>query len=151
MIRHALICAALAGFAAVAHADESRYCEIAIDFSLNGKLVASPSAIVTYGEDADVTVGDPAEHAWRFHILAEAPTVVRRVNAIPVSIEVYEIAEGKEFARASPHLKLAPGQRADFDTTFGNGDGRKVHLALAAKPKSEAEIEALKRSDNGAQ
>ncbi|HET7923780.1 MAG TPA: hypothetical protein VFL30_02725, partial [Rhodanobacteraceae bacterium] len=60
-----------------AHADPppAHYCEVAIDFSIDGKHIAAPSALVAFGEEAEVTLGEPAEHAWRFRILASAPTV----------------------------------------------------------------------------
>jgi hypothetical protein len=69
---------------------------------------------------------------------------------IPVDVELYEIAEGREFMRASPHLKLVPGQRAEVDTIFGNGDGRKAHVAIVANPRTEADVEAIRqRAESG--
>jgi hypothetical protein len=135
--------------AAGASAD-TPYSEIAMEFSVDGRAVASPSALVRYGEPADVTIGDPARHAWRFHVLADAPSVVHRASVLPVSVEIYEVAEGREFERVSPQLKLVPGQRADIDTIFGNGDGRKAHLAIVANPRSEADVEAIRaNAQNG--
>jgi hypothetical protein len=117
----------------------AQYCEIAIDFSLDGKHVAAPSAIVAFGEEAEVTIGNPDEHAWRFRILADAPAVVHRVNVIPVSIALDEIAKGDAYNKASPQLKAVPGQRADIETIFGNGDGRHAHLTVVANPRSTAD------------
>jgi len=141
-----LIAGALAIFATTVHADPpaAQYCEVAIDFSIDGKPVAAPSAIVAFGEEADVTIGNPDEHAWRFRILVDAPAVVRRVNVIPVSIALDEIAKGEAYAKASPALKAVPGQRADIETIFGNGDGRHAHLVVVANPRSEAEVEAMR-------
>jgi len=153
MIRHSLVLAtALATLAAAAQAQpvETPYCEVAMEFSLDGRQVAAPNLLVRFGESADVTIGDPAAHAWHFRVLAEAPAVVRRANVIPVEVELYEIAEGREFARASPHLKLVPGQRADIDTIFGDGDGRKAHVAIVANPRTEADIEAIRQSSGDA-
>jgi hypothetical protein len=148
--RHApmLFAAALSIFASAARAQpaDAPYCEIAMEFSVDGRQVAAPSALVKFGEAADVTIGDPASHAWRFHVLADEPTTVRRANAIPVGVEIYEIAKGSEFRRVSPQLKLVPGQRADIDTIFGGGDGRKAHLAIVANPRTEADVEALRRT-----
>ncbi|MET0231901.1 MAG: hypothetical protein ABW186_13290, partial [Rhodanobacteraceae bacterium] len=145
------ILAAALSFASAAHAQpaETPYCEVAMEFSLDGKQVAAPSVLVRFGEAADVTIGDPAEHAWHFRVLADAPAVVRRANVIPVGVELYEIAEGREFRRLSPQLKLVPGQRADIDTMFGNGDGRKAHVAIVANPRTEADVEAVKARNAG--
>jgi len=141
-----LIAGALAIFATTVHADPpaAQYCEVAIDFIIDGKPVAAPSAIVAFGEEADVTIGNPDEHAWRLRILVDAPAVVRRVNVIPVSIALDEIAKGEAYTKASPALKAVPGQRADIETIFGNGDGRHAHLVVVANPRSEAEVEALR-------
>lgn len=144
-----LAASALAIFAATAHADPppAQYCEVAIDFSIDGKRIATPSAIVAFGEEAEVMVGNPDEHAWRFRILVDPPAVVRRVNVIPVSIALDEIAKGEAYTKASPDLRAVPGQRADIETIFGNGDGRHAHLAVVANPRSEAEVEALRDSE----
>lgn len=147
--RHAaslLVTSALALFAIALHADPPlvNYCEIAIDFSINGKHIAAPSTIVEFGREAEIVIGEPDEHAWRFRILADAPTVVHRANVIPVSIELEEIAEGNTYPRASPALKAVPGQRADIETIFGDGDGRHAHLVVVANLRSDAEVEALR-------
>lgn len=143
-----LLASAFAIFATSLQADPPplHYCEVAIDFSVNGKRVATPTAIVAFGEEAEVMIGNPHEHAWRFRILADAPAVVRRANVIPVSIALDEIAEGKAYSRASPELKAVPGQRVDIDTIFGDGDGRRAHLAVVANPRSDAEIDALRNA-----
>lgn len=141
-----LVASALAILATTVHADPqpSQYCEVVIDFSIDGKHVAAPSAIVAFGEEAEVMIGNPDEHAWRFRILVDAPAVVRRVNVIPVSIALDEIARGEAYAKASPELKAVPGQRVDIETIFGNGDGRHAHLAVIASPRSDAEVETLR-------
>jgi hypothetical protein len=115
-----------------------------MEFSLDGKAVAAPTLLMRFGEPGDVTLGDPASHAWRFHVLADAPTVVRRARVIPVSVELEEIAEGKAYLRASPHFGAGPGQRAELETVFGNGDGRKARITLLATPRSDAEAEEMK-------
>ena len=147
-----LVAGALAMFAAAAHADPPpvHYCEIALDFSVNGKKVAAPSAIVEFGQEAEITIGNPEEHAWRFRILADPPTVVRRANVIPVSIGLDELAEGIAYPRASPELRAVPGQRADIEANFGDSDGRRAHVAVVVNLRSDAEIEAL-RSGSGQQ
>jgi hypothetical protein len=143
-----LLATAFSIAATALHADPPplHYCEIAIDFSIDGKRIAAPSALVAFGEEAEVTIGNPDEHAWRFHILADAPTIVRRANVIPVTVTLEEIAEGNVFSRASPEIGAVPGQRADIETIFGNGDGRHAHLALVANLRSDAEIEALREA-----
>ena len=148
--RHAvpLLAAALVSFAAIVHAQpaDTPYCEVAMEFSLDGKQIAAPSMLVRFGEAADITVGDPTGHAWHFRVLADAPALVRRANVIPVGVELYEIAEGREFQRLSPQMKLVPGQRAEIDTIFGNGDGRRAHVAIVANPRTEADVEAMRQS-----
>ena len=143
----------LAGFATVAVADEAsvRYCEVAMEFSLNGKTVAAPSAIVEFGKEAEVTIGNPDEHAWQFRIFVDEPTIVHRANVIPVSVELYEIGEGKSYLRSSPHFNAVPGRRADIDTIFADGDGRRAHIALVANPRSGAEVEALRNAAGDAE
>ena len=120
-----------------------RYCEVALDFSLDGRAVAAPSALLEFGQTADVTVGDEM-HGWRFSIVAGEPRVVRRANVIPVEIDLYELANGEAVLRASPHFGVAPGQRADLETIFPD-DGRKAHIGLVANLRSDAEVEALRR------
>ena len=149
MLKHRatlLAAAALAIVPPILHADPpaAGYCEVAIDFSLDGKRIAAPSAIVAFGEEAEVTIGNPDEHAWRFHILADAPAVVHRVSVIPVGIALDEIAKGDAYPKASPQLKAVPGQRADIESIFGNGDGRRAHLTVVATPRSDAEVEAMR-------
>lgn len=148
-----VVAGAFASSAIPLHAEPpaAGYCEVAIDFSIDGKRIAAPSALVAFGEEAEVTIGNPDEHAWRFRIFADAPTVVRRASVIPVSITLDEIAEGTAYPRASPTLKAVPGQRADIETIFGEGDGRHAHLAVVANPRTEDEIEALRAqgSDQG--
>ncbi len=148
--RHAVpfLAAALASLTAVADAQpvETPYCEVAMEFSLDGRQVAAPSVLVRFGEAADVTIGDPSGHAWHFRVLADTPALVRRANVIPVGVELYEIAEGREFRRLSPQMKLLPGQRAQIDTIFGNGDGRKAHIAIVANPRTEADVEAIRQT-----
>src|SRR4051812_28398734 len=89
-----LLVTGISTFAPSLHADPPplHYCEVAIDFSIDGKRIAAPSALVAFGEEAEVTIGNPGEHAWRFHILADAPTIVRRANVIPVTVTLEEIA-----------------------------------------------------------
>ena len=146
-----ILAGALAMFAASSQADppSDGYCEVAIDFSLDGKHGAAPSAIVAYGQEAEVTIGDPDEHAWRFRILVDPPAVVRRVNTIPVSIALDEIAKGTAYPKASPDLRAVPGQRADIETILGDGDGRRVHLVVVANPRSDTDVEALRNGEQG--
>jgi hypothetical protein len=141
-----LLAGVLVVLAPAARADPPslHYCEISIDFSLNGKRVGAPSAIVEFGQEAEVTIGDPDGHAWRFRILADAPALDHRVTVIPVGIALDEIVKGDAYTKASPQLKAVPGQRADIETIFGNGDGRHAHLAVVANPRSDADIEALR-------
>jgi hypothetical protein len=148
--RHFILAAAFAAAAVHAQPVDTPYCEVAMEFSLDGKQVAAPSVLVRFGEPADVTVGDPSGHAWHFRVLADAPAVVHRANVIPVGLDLYEVAKGQEYSRLSPQMKLVPGQRADIDTVFGNGDGRKAHVAIVANPRTEADVEALRqRAESG--
>jgi hypothetical protein len=142
--------AALALVAISARADppQLHYCEVAIDFSIDGKQIAAPSALVAFGEEAEVVIGNPDEHAGRFRIRADAPAVVHRVTVLPVSIGLDEIAQGTAYPRASPELRAVPGQRADIETIFGDGDGRRAHLTVVANPRSDAEVEALRNAGN---
>ena len=146
MIRRTIVLAAALITSAYAQSPETPYCEVAMEFSLDGKPVGSPSVLVRYGEPADVTIGDPDGHAWHFRVLADAPAVVHRASVIPVGLELYEVAKGEEYARLTPQLKLVPGQRADIDTVFANGDGRKAHVAIVANPRTEAEVETLRQN-----
>jgi hypothetical protein len=41
---------------------------------------------------------------------------------------------------------MTPRRRAELDTTFGEDDGRKAHIALVADLRSAAEVEALSGS-----
>ena len=139
-----LLAAAIASVAAAqGDAPAARYCEIAMDFSLDGRAVAAPSALVEFGQTADVTIGDDL-HGWRFSIVAGEPRIVRRANVIPVEIDLYELVNGEAVLRASPHFGVAPGQRADLETIFPD-DGRKAHIGLVANLRSDAEVEALRR------
>jgi hypothetical protein len=144
--RHFILATAFAAAAAHAQPADTPYCEVAMEFSLDGKQVAAPSVLVRFGEPADVTVGDPSGHAWHFRVLADAPAVVHRANVIPVGLDLYEVAKGQEYSRLSPQMKLVPGQRADIDTVFGNGDGRKAHVAIVANPRTEADVEAIRQT-----
>ena len=95
------------------------------------------------GRIAEITIGNESEHAWRFVIIADEPTIIRRANVLPISVDLYEVAEGKPFLRASPHFNAAPGQRADIETIFADGDGRKARITLTATLRTDADVEAL--------
>lgn len=137
--------AAIASVAAAqTNAPTARYCEVAMDFSLNGRAVAAPSAIVEFGQQADVTVGDEM-HGWRFSIVADEPRIVHRATVIPIEIGLYELVNGDAVLRSSPHFAVAPGQRADLETIFQD-DSRKAHIGLIANLRSDEDVEALKQS-----
>ena len=126
--------------------DVPRYCEVALEFSLDGRTIGTPSALVEFGQQADVTIGDEM-HGWHFSIVADEPKIVRRVNAIPIEIDLYEVLRGEQILRASPHFAVAPGQRADLDTIFAS-DGREAHVGLVANLKSDVDVQAM-RHDGG--
>ncbi|HJU39746.1 MAG TPA: hypothetical protein VJ724_09250, partial [Tahibacter sp.] len=81
---------------------------------------------------------------WRFVVAADAPTIVRRATVIPIDIEIYELSEGKSFLRTSPHLSVAPGQRAELDMPFGD-DVRRAHLTFVANPRADADADAMRQ------
>lgn len=150
--RHLLL-AAIASFSINATADppSAHHCEIAIDFSVNGRAIAAPSALVEFGKEAEITLSrDDGISGWRFAIVADEPTVIHRVNVIPISIDVYELVNGESVLRATPHFAVAPGQRADLDTTFGEDDGRSAHIALVANLRSDGDVEALEQDGDDA-
>lgn len=132
----------LATSTALADPPPFHYCDIAIDFAVNGRTIAAPRVIAELGQPADITLGDEM-HGWRFSIVADEPKTIHRVTAIPIDIGVYELVNGQSILRASPHFGVAPGQRADFDTIFAD-DGRKAHIALVANPRSDADVQAMK-------
>ncbi len=63
------------------------------------------------------------------------------MNVIPISMDVFELINGEAVLRASPHFAVAPGQRADLDTEFGEDDGRKAHIGLVANLRADADPE----------
>jgi hypothetical protein len=135
--------AAVVGIAGIANADSAtRYCEIAMDFSVNGRPVAAPSTVVEFGKEAEITLSrDDGATGWQFRIVADEPTIVHRVNVIPISMDLFELINGQAVLRASPHFAVAPGQRADLDTQFGEDDGRKAHIGLVASLRADAGAE----------
>jgi hypothetical protein len=149
--RHALqlLLGALVGIAGIANADppSPHYCEVAMELSLNGRSVAvAPGTIVEFGKEAEITLSRDGMTGWQFRILADEPNVVRRASAVPVDIAIYELVNGEPVLRATPHLRIALGQRADLDTTFGEEDGRKAHIALVVNLRSDADVEAQMES-----
>lgn len=144
-IRNALLASLLgSGFIAVASAQDVRYCEVAFEFSVQGKLLAAPSTLVEFGQPADVVIDKPdLTGAWQFHIIADAPTLTHRVTTIPIEIEISEITAGQTVVRAAPHIGAVPGQRADLQMIFGEDDGRSARIGLVATPRSDAEAQAL--------
>jgi hypothetical protein len=149
--RHAmrLLLGTFVGIGSIANADppSPHYCEVAIELSLNGRSVAvAPGTIVEFGKESEITLSRDGMTGWQFRILADEPTVVRRATAVPVEIAIYELVNGEPVLRAAPHLRIALGQRADLDTTFGEDDGRKAHIALVANLRSDADVEAQMES-----
>ena len=143
-----LVCA---GLIANASAQDVRYCEIAFDFSVNGKPIASSSTLVEFGQPADVTIDKPdLTGSWQFHIVADPPTMIRRATAIPIDIEIYEITAGHSYLRAAPHFGAVPGQHADLQMIFGDDDGRNARIGLVASPRSDAQAQALMESARSA-
>lgn len=128
----------------VAHSDQPRYCEVALEFSVEGKLLGAPSTLVEFGQPADVVIDKPdLTGAWQFHIVADAPTLVHRVTTIPIEIEISEITAGQTVLRAAPHIGAVPGQRADLQMIFGDDDGRSARIGLVANPRSDADAQTL--------
>jgi hypothetical protein len=152
--RGCVIAAALlvGGFIARASAQDAHYCEIALDFSVEGKPVAAQSTLIEFGQPADITI-DKADMtgSWQLHIVVDPPALIRRVTAIPIDIEIYEITAGQSYLRAAPHINAAPGQHADLQMIFGDDDGRRARIGLVANLRSDADAQALMdraRSDN---
>lgn len=130
------------GFMAPASAQNARYCEVAFEFSVEGKLLGAPSAVVEFGQPADIVIDKPdLTGAWQFHIFADAPTLIHRVTTIPIEIEISEITAGQTVLRAAPHFGAVPGQRADLQMIFGDDDGRSARIGLVANPRSDADVE----------
>lgn len=144
-VRNALLASLLGtGFIAVAFAQNAHYCEVAFEFSVEGKALAAPSTIVEFGQPADIVIDKPdMTGSWQFHIVADAPTLMHRVTTIPIEIEISEITAGQTVLRAAPHISAVPGQRADLQMIFGDDDGRSARIALVASPRSDAQAQAL--------
>ena len=133
-----------AGVISAASAQNVRYCEIAFEFSIEGKALAAPSTIVEFGQPADIVIDKPdMTGSWQFHIVADAPTLIHRVTTIPIEIEISEITAGQTYLRAAPHIGAVPGQRADIQMIFGDDDGRSARIGLVANPRSDADAQAL--------
>jgi hypothetical protein len=140
-----------AGVISAASAQNVRYCEIAFEFSIEGKALAAPSTIVEFGQPADIVIDKPdMTGSWQFHIVADAPTLMHRVTTIPIEIEISEITAGQTVLRAAPHFGAVPGQRADLQMIFGDDDGRSAHIGLVANPRSDADAHALIDSERSA-
>ena len=138
-----LLLAGLFAIGGIANADSAlRYCQIAMEFSVNGRPVAAPATVVEFGKEAEMTLSrDDGMSGWQFRIVADEPTIVHRVNVIPINMDLFELVNGQAVLRASPHFAVAPGQRADLDTQFGEDDGRKAHIALVANLRADAGAE----------
>lgn len=144
-VRNALLASLLgSGFVATASAQNVRYCEVAFEFSVEGKPLAAPSTVVEFGQPADIVIDKPdLTGAWQFHIVVDAPTLIHRVTTIPIEIEISEITAGQTVLRAAPHFGAVPGQRADLQMIFGDDDGRSARIALVANPRSDVEAQVL--------
>jgi hypothetical protein len=128
-------------FAQDAPATDARYCEVTIDFSVNGHPVAAPNTIVEFGKEAEVTIRDAnGVHGWQIAFVVDAPTLARRAMVMPSRFALSEMAKDQAFLRAEPHLNLVPGQRATLDMAFD--DGRKASFAVLAEIRSAAEVDA---------
>ena len=151
-IRNALLVSLLGGgFMGVASAQNLRYCEVAFEFSVEGKLLAAPSTLVEFGQPADIEIDKPdLTGTWQFHITADAPTLIHRVTTIPIEIEISEITAGQTYLRAAPHIVAVPGQHADLQMIFGDDDGRSARIGLVANPRSDAQAQALIESARSA-
>ncbi len=153
--RNALLASLLGmGCITAASAQNVRYCEIAFEFSVEGKLLAAPSTLVAFGQPADIVIDKPdLTGSWQFHIVADAPTLIHRVTTIPIEIEISEITAGQTYLRAAPHIGAVPGQRADLQMIFGDDDGRSARIGLVANPRSDADVEASRANtdDNNQQ
>ena len=143
-VRTALLATLLGtGFIAAASAQNMRYCEVAFEFSVEGKPLAAPSTLVEFGQPADIVIDKPdLTGAWQFHIVVDAPTPIHRVTTIPIDIEISEITGGQTYLRATPHIGAVPGQRVDLQMIFGEDDGRSARIGLVVNLRSDAEVEA---------
>jgi hypothetical protein len=120
---------------------DARYCEVTIDFKVNGHAVASPNTIVEFGKEAEVTIRDAnGVHGWQIAFVVDEQSLVRRAVVMPTRIQLFELANDQSFLRAEPHLNLVPGQRANLEMAFD--DGRKASLSVLAEMRTAAEVKA---------
>lgn len=125
------------------NAASAHYCEIAIDLTIDGHPVASPSAIVEFGKQAEFTLRDvDGVHGWQLNIVVDEPAVVRRVLAMPTRMQLFELDGDQSFLRAEPHVAAVPGQRANLDVMLSGTDDRRANLALTAELRTDAEVKA---------
>ena len=123
-----------------------------MELSVNGHPISSPIAIVEFGKEAEITMShDDGVTGWQFRIIADELTTIRRMNVIPISVDLFELANGQRVLRASPHFNVAPGQRADLETIFADEDGRKAHIVLVANLRSQADVDAMPAYTDGEQ
>jgi len=137
----AFVSAANPAFAQQEPVVDEHYCEVTIDFKVNGHAIASPNTIVEFGKEAEVTIRDAnGIHGWQIAFVVDEQSLVRRAMVMPMRVQLLELANDKSFLRAEPHLNLVPGQRANLEIAFD--DGRKASLSVLAEIRSAAEVKA---------
>ncbi|MGH8173341.1 MAG: hypothetical protein ACREPX_09340 [Rhodanobacteraceae bacterium] len=119
----------------------ARYCDVSMEVRINGRAVVSPDAIVEFGKEAEITIRDANQpHGWQLKFVVDEPTTIRRATAMPVRIQLFELADDRSFLRAEPHMNLVAGQPASLEMALE--DGRKVSLSVTAAILSGEEVQA---------
>ena len=135
--------ALMPGIAAESNAAPAHYCEVVMDLTIDGRLVGSPSAIVEFGKQAEITLRDAGGvHGWQLTIVVDEPSVVRRALAMPAQMQLFELDGDESVLRAEPHIAVVPGQHATLEMPLAGTDGRRAKLGFTAQIRTEAEVKA---------
>ena len=121
----------------------AHYCEVAMDLTVDGHPIASPSTIVEIGKEAEMTFeGRGGANSGLLRFVIDEPTVVRRATVIPTEMQLFQLTGDDPVLRATPHIALQPGQRADLQMMLDGMEGHRATLGVTAQMRSEAEVKA---------
>jgi len=117
-----------------------RYYSAQFDFEVDGAPIASPSALVEFGQEAEISVGSKdGLHGWALKFTVDAPLFTADgTTAVQARIRLFETEGGRQQLRAEPQMALQVGERGEME--FPLDHSRRAKLGLKIRVKSNTDL-----------
>jgi len=117
-----------------------RYYSAQFDFEVDGAPIASPSALVEFGQEAEISVGSKdGLHGWALKFTVDDPFVAAGgATAVQARIRLLETEGGQQRLLAEPQVALQVGERGEME--FPLDRGRRAKLGLRIQVQSDTDL-----------